>query len=158
MALLSATLSSAMQSNMGSDVEDAAQALADSYGSYMSAAVGGGVPIASTAAPVAAMAAAMTFSDDASVSEGAGIFLTGLQAFWAVIVAAPATYFPPYSLVVPPTWSGFSDALAAVFSSNVSGEASLSDAMDALASVIHTSTLASPTVAIPSILGPFPIV
>lgn len=152
MALSSATLSTNLQLvTPTSSAIAAVAAVAAAYKAYIAQASANSVTIlgAALGAAETAMVAAMSFSAGDSASAGAAKFLAGISAFWGVMVAAPASYWAGGTVIVPPTFSGTSAAVAADFTANTSGSKTLAQSMNAVAASIHAGTLVSPTLTIP---------
>lgn len=121
-----------------SSAATAAQTLADAYGDYMSKATATGT-ILSVTGPTAAMAAAMTFSDDATPAEAAAIFQAGCVAFWGYMAANPLTCWALATLITPPAaLTGLGAALTPIFPANRS--LSLAASAAAMAAAIDTAT------------------
>lgn len=141
MALLQVTLADELEALAPTTSAPAAvQTLADAYGAYMAGAVANGIPIVTTSAAVSAMAGAMTFPTSGTPAGAAAVLVGGVQAFWAAMVAAPATYFAGATVITPPAGlTGLAAALSAVFAANVG--LSLEDSADAMAGAIHTASL-----------------
>ena len=128
------------------DAVQAAQNFAAAYGTYMKDATANAVPanaayIDSTLVP--SMATAMAFLADDTAAGGAAKLVTGHTAFWTPAVAAPSALFAGATVIVPPTFAALAAALVATFTANL--ERNQADAMDALATDIHTATGLSPT-------------
>ena len=141
MALTESTLASELEALVPTtDAAAAVQTLADAYAAYMDGASSDGVPIQNTATAATAMAGAMSFPT-AGTASGAGTALSaGVQAFWAAMVAAPATYFPAATVITPPAaLAALAAALTTVFGDNVGS--TLEDSAAAMAGVIHTASL-----------------
>lgn len=153
MALKQSTLATELQSLAPTTTAGAAELrLAEAYGNYMHAAVANGVPIVAAAVDataVPAMAAAMTFAAGATASQGAAVVSDGVSAFWAALVAAPATFFVGATVITQPPFATLVAALAAVFESNTSAERSLADAVAEVATVLHTATASQGTATFP---------
>lgn len=155
MALSQTTLKNSLVSMLYPGQDNPTGALASAFGAYMTQATGilpGGI-----AAAVTAMAAAMTFSSDLTAAQGASQFGSGVGAFWATMAAAPATYFTGATVVTPPSTAAMVSALTANFPANTSGDATLEEAMDAIATSMHAGTVGLGTYTVPP-AGPVAIV
>lgn len=142
MTMSSATLSTQLQAmSLYSDEASAITAWADAFATYFLDAVTAlhmipviAAAVTGTAKP--AMAAAMTGLS----TDGAAAIVAGITAFWVPINTTPATFFA--GCVVPSSppagLATLEAALNAVFASNISGELSKADCMDAIAGVIHS--------------------
>lgn len=141
MALLEATLASELENLAPTDNASAAvQAMADAYGVYFADAVCNGIAIMSVTAPTAAMASAMAFPVPGSPAGAGAVYQSGVVAFWAVIVAAPATYFTAaIGITPPPTLETLGAAMASTFTGNVG--LSLADSAAAMACDLHAATI-----------------
>ena len=141
MAILEATLATELENLVPTaTAPEAVQAMADAYGVYMSDAVCNGITILSVSALVTAMAGAMSFPNTGSAADAGAAFQAGVVAFWAAMVAAPATYFTAaIGITVPPNLSTLGTALASTFGSNLTK--SLEDSAAAMAADIHTVSL-----------------
>lgn len=133
--------------------------LAQAFGDYFKGAIAGAVTVIGSAidsTAVPAMAGAMSFAEGATPLEGAGEIKAGIDAFWAAMVAAPASFFAAATLITPPAVYGTLPAsLAATFIANTGASASLADSADDMAADIHpltdgtgTATFPGPTVQI----------
>ncbi len=117
--------------------------LAVAFGEYMKEAIAAAVPIIDSAidsTAVPAMASAMSFSAGASAAAGAAVVRSGIDAFWAAMVAVPASFFATATLITPPVYAGLSVPLAATFVANAATSASLADSADDMAADIHPLT------------------
>lgn len=153
MARLEATLASEIEAlTPTTNAAGAVQTLADAYGVYMADAEANGVPIENVATGVAAMASAMSFPVPSTPAEAGTQLANGVSAFWAAMVAAPATFFPgATAITTPPALADLAPNLATVFAANVGRSlegcaAALADAMDT-ASTGGTATFPGPVVA-----------
>lgn len=137
-----ASLSSelASMSLFGTELE-ACQAWGDAFETYFSSATSApvlNVPVTGLATAKAAMVSGLTGLSTA----GAAALTSGVTAFWAALVATPATYFPTAILLTPPPGlAGLTASLTSVFAANIAGSLSKEDAMDAIATAIHTVNL-----------------
>lgn len=72
---------------------------------------------------------------------GAAKIKAGIQAFWAVLVALPASAWATVTVIVPPIPLVTLDTvLQATFEANRNGDKSKDDSMDAIAADIHAAT------------------
>lgn len=155
MALSQTTLKDALVSMLYAGQPNPTGALASAFGAYMTEATGilpGGIPAA-----VTAMADAMSFGTDATAAQGAAQFGGGVGAFWATLAAAPPTYFAGAAVITAPSTAAMVSALTADFPINTSSDATLAEAMDALATSMHAGTAGLGTYTIPP-GSPIPIV
>lgn len=152
MALLQTTLATALEELVPTSGEGVAeQRLAAAYGAYMKQAVAGAVPIVAAAVDataIPAMASAMAFALG-SAADGAAVVVAGVTAFWAAMVAAPAAFFAGAIVITAPPFGGLAAALAATFSANTSGAVSLVDAVNAMATDMHSATAGIGTATFP---------
>lgn len=145
MALSQTTLADALVNMVPcSDPDDGALAFAQAVADYMDDAVADSpsFPIigAAVQAQVSAMAAAVSFSDDATSTEGATELKKAIDALWTAMVAAPATFFAGAIAITPPTYAGLVAAMADTMDDNTSIPRDLEDSADELASDIHSAT------------------
>jgi hypothetical protein len=155
MALSQTTLKDSLVSMLYPGQADPTGALASAFGAYMTQATG--ILPAGIAAAVTAMKNAMSFSDDMTAAQGASQFGSGVGAFWAAMVAAPATYFTGATVITPPSTAAMVSALEADFPVNTSGDATLAEAMDAIATSMHAGTVGLGSYTVPP-AGPTAIV
>lgn len=132
----------------------AAATLATAYAEYMKDAVGlaGGQPIIAAAIDgiaKPAMEAAMTFSDNASASAGAGVFKAGIVAFWATMVAAPGSFWLTATAITAPAFATLQNDLAVKFGTSVTSKWSLATWASQIATTIDQATDGNGTVTFP---------
>jgi len=146
MALSAATLASefnnlSLYSDSASAAEDWAEAFTTYFEDAVTAPSGVGVVVAQlrgVGSPKEGLKSALL-----SITPGsaASDLETGLAAFWAPIIAAPATFFPGMILPAsaPGGISGVGTTLQSTFDSNTSGSKSKSDCADLVAADIHSA-------------------
>jgi hypothetical protein len=163
---LNSELEAMLDSMTAAPPAEAPAAWAEAFGNYFK---GGGVVAKAatwTAVPVVAakvdsdlkpaMEMAMTFPDpDVSPDTGNAVLIAGFLAFWGVIVAAPATYFPGMIVCVLPTGIAALDLSPAFTTNNAPGVTNAQAAV-ALAAIIHPICGLTGTGAIPP-ASPLPI-
>jgi len=133
---------------------DAVSAWAQAFRGYFENAETNSIPIitAGLDVPQSAMAGAMVGLS----TDGAAKIQAGITQWWATLALAPSTYWATATVITPPPGlSGIATVLQAVFSSNISTSASKTDAMNAIAGVLHTNNLGG-TATFPG-QAPFPI-
>ncbi len=137
---------------------DAAEAWAEAFTVYFEGAATSisSVPVtvgALRSGPKAALKAALlTIGPGTAAAQLAA----GIAAFWALIIATPATYFAGFVVpAVPPAGiAALTAALQAVFAANIAASKSKADCSAAIASAIHTANIGG-TITWP---GPPPVV
>lgn len=157
MAMLQATLKTELVAMELYAVEvDAVSALAAAWSTFFSDAETNGIPILPAALGTAETAMIVALTGMSATGAGAAKIQDGITAWWGVIVAAPASFWPGCILVTPPpTLSGIAAALEAVFVANTSGSLSEEDAYNAIAGVLYPNNLGGIATFPPSL--PFPI-
>ncbi len=154
MTLLSSKLATELQAMVPVDNEnDAINNFATAWENYFyDSSVAGITPLpgvlsASTNAMKAALVGMST--------SGSTAVQSGIIAFWNTIIASIATIWVTVPVIIsgtpPPSLSGISSALDAVFASNTSSELSLEDSTLAIANALHPLQLGGI-----AILGPPP--
>lgn len=133
------TLATELESLIPTGVESVAiDRFADAWIEYFSDASAGAFPYVDSPPAKSAMKAAM---GGMSVT-GALAIQSGISAFWGVLSAGAATYFPgTIAATPPPAISGLAAALAVPFAANVVGGLSLAASCAAIADAIHTANL-----------------
>ena len=132
---------------------EAAEKLAEAYASYMIGAAAGAFPLLATVAPKAAMSGAMVFPTVGTAASAGASIQAGVVAFWAAMVAAPATYFAAATVIAPPAGlTTLGTALSAVFTSNIGSSLELS--ADAMAAAIHAASAGGTATFPPSTVTP----
>lgn len=155
MALAQATYATELETlPLSGDPVAARTEFAQAFGEYFKEAVlTGGGPLLNTAAidstSVPAMAAALTFSIGNTALQGATAIVTAINAFWATLVAAPATFWTGATLVTPPPYATLAATLASTFEDNRDDELGKADASNAIAGDIHLATDLLGTVTFP---------
>lgn len=142
MAMSAGTLASQLLGLTPAATEASAVAtLVAAYGEFASDAEAGAAAI--TAAGVglgkAAMQAALVGVD--APGAGSTVLTAAVQAFWAAVAGGPATSFAFAIAVTPPPHAGLQAALDATFAMNVATRASLADAAQAVATVLHNQAI-----------------
>jgi len=137
-ALLAAELDTQVQNAATEPPARAALALA--WANYFYNATSNGVPVTpgSLAGAQAAMAAALT---GMSVSgAGAAAIQAGITAFWTAIVGTPPAIFAAATVITPPpTLGGIAAALPPVFAANTMPGVTKTQALNAIAIVLHAN-------------------
>jgi hypothetical protein len=163
MPLLQATLAQGLASMAPTVVEaDAINTLATAWETYFSAASVQGVPCLTLSAPMAAFRAALVGMSAANA--GPNKIQAAVDAFWGVVAGSAATIWLPVPNVVvppaikPPTISGIAAALSSVASASTAANASLEQASNDIAAVLHTNGGLGGTVTIqpPGAVPPVP--
>lgn len=140
MALSEGTLASGLQTMVPTmDEGEAITRLVNAWASYFEGAEVLGVPADSLDGASSAMEGAL----GALNVDGAVGMQAGVVAFWGVVTSAAATIwvFPPNlagPAVPPPGAAGIAAALLPVFSANVASNASLEEATENIAAVLHS--------------------
>lgn len=150
MAMLQSTLSTQLQNMAPAAAEATAITnLVNAYGTYASAAAAGAVPI--TPAGVNLGKAAMQAALVGMSAPGAGITKIPLAVvqFWVAVAGGLATSFAGALAITPPPNAGLAALLAATFPANVSGNKTLAQAADAIATNMHTQAIIGGTVTLP---------
>lgn len=147
MALLSATLSSALQAMTPTSSEATArQRFADAWETYFLGATVAGAPLVGTSISTGLSALASALVGMSATGAGPAALAAGVSAFWtaqlglatSMWITAPIVLVPP--IVVPPGLAGLSAALTSTFNSNRAGGLSLVQACDAIAATIHAAS------------------
>lgn len=128
---------------------ESASALTDAYAVYAAGATANGVPLTSAGIVLGQAAMLSALSGMSSPNQGANRLRSGFNAFWTAIAGAAAVSFPGSTLVTPPPFSALEGLLASTFSTNTSGELSLSTALQNVANAIHAATLTGGTATFP---------
>jgi len=152
-ALLATELDTQVQNAATEPPARAALALA--WTNYFYNATSNGVPVTpgSLAGAQAAMDAALTGMS--ATGAGAAALQSGITAFWTTIVGTPAAIFVAATLITPPpTLAGIAAAVQPVFASNTMPGVTKTQALNAIATVLHangriggTATFPGPVVA-----------
>lgn len=134
----------------------AARRFATAFTSYFYDAVAtGSVTPGSLNAAKAAMLGAL--AGMSAPGAGAAAFQAGISAFWGVVAGAAATIWPgTVGATPPPTLSAISAAVMGVAPVNTAGKLSKSQAMKAVAAVIHVNNLGG-LATLPPPASPVPI-
>ena len=138
---------------------DAAQAWAEAFGNYFEGdgsthgAESNSVYVASALMATAKLAMQGSLAGMSSPGQGAAKIQAGIQSFWSILVALPASAWATVTVITPPaSLSGLAAALQPVFDNNRDSELSKDDAMTAIANAIHannqggSATWSGPTV------------
>src|SRR3990172_7403360 len=140
MPLVQATLATQLDTQVQNVTTEAAArtAWAQAWRNYFASAASNAVPItpAALTAAQAAMAPALT---GLSLT-GAAAIQAGILAWWGALGAEPAAAFPGATLIVlPPLTAGIAAALAPVFVANKGPGVTKTQALNAIATALHTS-------------------
>ena len=150
MAMVKNTLATQLQNLAPASAEATAITnLVNAYGTYASAAAAGAVPI--TPAGVNLGKAAMQAALVGMSASGAGItkIPAAVIQFWVGVAGGLATSFPGATAIVPPPNAGLAALLAATFPANTSGNKTLAQAADAIATNMHAQAIIGGTVTFP---------
>lgn len=144
MALSQATLATELENMSPSSSESLAiEAFSQAYGDYMKTAIAGAVPIIGAAIDsiaVPAMRAAIDWDPGDSCLEGTTEMVEGLAAFWASMVAAPASFFADAIAISPPSFAGLATTLHVTLCDNQDAGKTLAESAAEMAQDIHPST------------------
>lgn len=148
MAMSAATLATQLENLTPTDNESAAAVvLAEAYRVFALAAVGNGVPILPSGPLAGKTAMIPALAGMSTPGAGASALESGVRAFW--LAAATVAACPGSIAVVPPPTVGLAAALLPVFASNTSTSATLSQAANAVASVMYANAIVGGTVTLP---------
>ncbi len=165
MALAAATLKTGLAAMAPTMSEATAiNNFVSAWNTYFSAASAGGVVPVTPGSLTPALGLMQTALSGMSASgAGAAKIQAGILAFWGGVASAAAAIWPTATTINPPTGpagvTGLASALTSVFSANQSGNLSLNDAAQAIATAIHGTQSGCMAVfpPLPGGLGPLPI-
>ncbi len=143
-------LASALATLQPTDTEATAVArLTDAYATFAADAIAGAIPI--TPAGVALGRAAMlpALTGISSPDAGATILVSATQAFWVAVVSGLSASFATATAIIPPPHAGLLSALLSVFAANVDSQASVDDALNAVAGAFFAQAIIGGTITVP---------
>jgi len=158
MVMLQATLSTQLQNMAPTGVEATAITnLVNAYGTFASSATGNGIPL--TPAGVTLGKNAMSAALIGMSADSAGLTSIPLAcvAFWGAVCTGFAVSFPSSIAATPPPHAALSAAFAALMPANTSGDVTLAQAADSIATIMHTDAITGGTVTLPGtppVVGP----
>lgn len=148
--MLPATLATAMLNLVPAATElEAAQVLADAYGTFASTAAAGAVPITPLAITNGKTAMTAALVGMSASGAGAAKIAAGVIAFWGAVAAGLTTSFAGAVVITPPPNAGLAAALSAQFASNIATMASQAVATASIASVMAAQAIIGGTVTFP---------
>lgn len=158
MVMSANTLAIELQNLVPTDSEEAAaNALANAYAVFASDAEAL-TPILSTGIDLGKVAMIPALTGMSIFNQGATAIQTGVLAFWSAVAAGLTTSFAGALAITPPTGNAtLANSLQPVFDANVASNASLVDATNAIAIVMHAAAIVGGTVTtagVPVIITP----
>lgn len=132
-----------------SDESVAIQRITDSYAIFAEDAEAL-TPILSTGIDLGKLAMAPALVNISLPNNSATILQAGILAFWSAVAGGLTLSFANATAITPPTGNtGLATSLQPIFNSNISTRASLEDATEAIAVVIHAAAITGGTVTTP---------
>jgi hypothetical protein len=123
--------------------------LADAYGEFAAGASAGAATITPAGVALGKAAMQVALAGISSPGAGAAVLTAAIQAFWVAVASGLATSFAAATAIVPPPHAGLQVALEATFAANTASGASLADATQAVATVIHNQAIIGGAVTFP---------
>jgi hypothetical protein len=150
MAMVKNTLATQLQNMSPAALEATAITnLVNAYGTYAAGAAAGAVPI--TPAGVNLGKAAMQAALVGMSASGAGVtkIPAAIVQFWVAVAGGLAASFAGAIAIVPPPNAGLAALLDATFPANMTGNKTLVQATDAIATNMHAQAIVEGTVTLP---------
>ena len=161
MALLPATLGSEL-ANMTPTMDEnvAINNFSAAFETYFNGASVLGIPVTAGSLAGATSALKAGLVGMSVLNAGPAKIQTAITSFWGVVATSAATIWatvpPPTGATPPPGLTGIAAALTTTFSANISGELSLEDSANAVATAIHSTQLGGIALIPPPPTGPGP--